>query len=264
MSRLILITGGSSGIGKQLAADFLTAGDRVIVVGEKSERLHHAVAELSGIASSVSGICCDVGAPGDVERMRAQVLGTHGCPDILINNAGFATYRTFEQSDPDEIEQLINVNLLGAMRCARAFLPDMIARRAGAIVNMASIAGRLTITPNATYGAAKHGLVAWSDALRHELARFNIQVNAVCPGRIETPFFDHETFKRRAPRPETRFTITVQDAARATRRAIARNRFVTYVPWTLGLLVWLTNVMPFLIRPVYGRLLRNRVESLYR
>lgn len=263
MDRVALITGGSSGIGKRLAADLLASHAQVIIVSERPDRLEQAVEELSAISPRIHGVHCDIGDCDSVMHMQEQVLSKYGCPDVLINNAGFATYRTFEQSDIEEIERLVNVNLLGAMRCTRAFLPCMIARGTGAIVNMASIAGRLVLTPNGTYCAAKHALVAWSETLRYELARYNIQVNVICPGRVETPFLDHETFKNRAPRPETRYTISVEDVSRATLRAIAHNHFMTYVPWTFGLVVWLTNTLPFLVKPVFGRLMLSRIQSIY-
>lgn len=263
MDKLLLITGGSSGIGKQLAADLLTTGSKVIIVSDNPDHIAEALKELKSISARVYGVQCDVGDYESVKRMHEQVIGSYGCPDILINNAGFATYRTFENTEMEEIERLVSVNLVGAMRCARVFLPEMIARQSGVIVNMASISGRLIITPNATYGAAKHALVAWSEALRDELAHFNIQVNVICPGRVETPFFDHETFRSRTERPETRFTITLKDVSRATQRAIIHNHFLTYVPWTLGLLVWLSNSLPFLVKPIWSRLLRSRIREIY-
>ena len=93
----------------------------------------------------------------------------------------------------------------------------MITKRRGHIVNIASVAGLFTLTPNAVYGAAKSGIVAWSRALRVELDRYGVGVSVVCPGRVETPFFDHETFKRRKERRETR--LTRADAGRGRRRA---------------------------------------------
>lgn len=263
--KVVLITGGSSGIGKRLAADLLGSGARVVIASDRSDRLAQAVRELAVISTCVTSIVCDVGDRESVLRMKDEVLDKHGCPDILVNCAGFATYRTVEGSDLEELERLISVNFMGAMRCTRAFLPSMAARQSGTLVNIASIAGRMIITPNSTYGAAKHALVAWSEALKYELARFNIHVNVICPGRVEldTSFFEHETFRNRAPRVETRLTITVGDVSRATLQAIARNRFLTYVPWTLGLGVWLTNAFPFLVKPIYGRLLRSRIESIY-
>lgn len=263
LSGLILITGGSSGIGKQLATDLLRSGAQVIVIGNAPDHLAKALVDLSVISPRVSGIECDLGNRDSVLRMNEQVLDQYGCPDILINNAGFGTYRTFEASDLEEIERLVDVNLMAAVRCTKLFLTHMIRRRSGAIVNMASIAGRIILTPNGTYCAAKHAMVAWSEVLKYELSRFKIQVNAICPGRVETAFFGHETFKKRAPRAETRYTTTVEDVSRATLRAIARNRFLTYVPRTLGVLVWLSNALPFLVRPVYARFMLRRIESVY-
>jgi len=149
------------------------------------------------------------------------------------------------------------------MRCVKGFLQPMISRRSGSIVNMASIAGRMTLTPNGTYSSSKHAMVTWSEVLKYELARFGIQVNVICPGRVETSFFDHETFKTRAPRAETKYTITVEQVSKATLQAIARNRFMTYVPWTFGLMVWAINTFPWLVKPIYNRLLQSRLNSYY-
>ncbi len=134
---LVLITGGSSGIGKQLAADYLARGALVVIVADQVERLAAAEASLRKVSASVFSVACDIGDRQAVLHMSEVVTQTYGCPDILINNAGFATYRTFEASSSDELERLIEVNLLGAMRCTKAFLPQMIARRHGAIANMA-------------------------------------------------------------------------------------------------------------------------------
>lgn len=261
---LVLITGGSSGIGKQLAADFLRAGAYVVVVANEQTRLECARRDLSAISGRIDAVECDVAETASVERMRKVVLARHGPPDILINNAGFATYRTVEESALEELERLVAVNFLGALRCTKAFLPAMIERRRGGIVNVSSIAGRLIITPNGTYCAAKHALVAWSEVLKYELARFNIQVNVICPGRVETPFFDHETFVARSPRPETRYTVGLAEVSRATLAAVRRNRFMTYTPRTLGWFVWLVNAFPYVLKPAYGQLLLRRIDSLYR
>lgn len=262
--KLVLVTGGSSGIGKQVATDLLKVGARVIIVSNYAERLSAALSELSAISPNVYSLECDVGNAASVTKMAGQVLSEHGCPDILINNAGFATYRTFEATSMEEMERLVSVNMVGAMRCAKAFLPAMIERRSGRIVNMASVAGRLVITPHGTYSAAKHGMVAWSETLMYELARFNIKVSVVCPGRVETPFFEHETFQSRSQRAETRYTITLKDVSRVTLQAIIRNRFLSYVPWTFGMAYWLLNTFPFVFKPIYGKLITSRINTLYK
>ncbi len=262
--KFFLITGGSSGIGKQMAADLLQKGNKVVIVANDKIILHEAFSELKKISSEVFFYPADINNSCDVSAMAQRVIHEHGAPDVLVNCAGFATYRTFEETDLAEIERLVGVNLLGAMRCAHYFLPSMIDRRSGMIVNVASIAGKLLITPNAVYGACKHGVVAWSEALRYELARFNIKISVICPGRIETAFFDHETFRKRIPRTETQLTVPIEKASKAIIRAIEKEKFLTFIPSGYRLLVWLVNTFSFFLKPVYGKLLYGRIDDLYR
>jgi uncharacterized protein len=259
----ILITGGSSGIGRNLAASFLKNDNKVIIASNNQSALQLAGSELKDISPNIFLYSVDVNNTDSVDRMTEAVLADHGCPDILVNSAGFATYRTFEETPIKEIEQLVGVNLLGAMRCTHSFLPMMIARKGGMIVNIASIAGKLVMTPNGVYSASKHALVAWSETLKYELARFNINVSVICPGRVETAFFDHETFRMRTPRAETQLTIPIEVVSRQILSAIEKKKFLTFIPSYYGLLIWLINTLSFAIRPIYGRLLTSRIESLY-
>ena len=206
-----MITGGSSGIGFAIAQRLAGFGAKVVLIADGQDRLDVAVRALGGAGAQVSSIVCDVGDPVAVRDAIVSLRREHGVPDVLINNAGFAVYRTFEESDPAEIEKLFNVNFAGHLLCTKAVLDGMIARGSGHIVNIASVAGLFTLTPNAVYGAAKSGIVAWSRALRVELDRFGIGVSVVCPGRVETPFFDHETFQRRRARRETRLNRAIAD-----------------------------------------------------
>jgi uncharacterized protein len=258
---IVLITGGSSGIGKHLAGAYLARGDQVIIVSKSVDKLEAARAELARTSSSISAIPCDVSDPEAVRRMTASVLSAPGCPDILVNNAGFAVYRSFEQSSIEEIEKLISVNLTGTLRCIHGFLPAMIARRSGHLVNVASLAGLMPITPCAAYGAAKHGIVGISETLRFELADFNVKVHLVCPGRVETPFFDHETFQRRPHRPETERTVPIEDISRAVIESVERDRFLTVIPRMLAWSAWVRNMCPPLVDAWLGKLLRERTRE---
>jgi short-subunit dehydrogenase len=260
---LVLILGGSGGIGKQIAKDCLRNSWRVLICSNKPEQLAIALAELKLISSDCVAIECDVAETDSVNAMTQRVLTEEGCPDILINCAGYATYRTFEESDWSEIENLIQVNFVGAVRFVKGFLPAMIARRSGVIVNMSSIAGRMPLTPNGTYSTCKHAMVTWSELLKYEVSRFGIKVNVICPGRVETSFFDHETFKTRLPRAETQYQITVEQVSKATLQAVKRDRFLTYVPWTFGPMVWLMNTFPWFIKPIYNHLIQSRLNSYY-
>jgi short-subunit dehydrogenase len=263
--RLVLITGGSSGIGYRLAHDFLGHGDRVVIVADKAEKLADAAERLSNVASSVYAIQCDVADTQSVQAMQSEVLDRFGTPDILVNNAGFATFRTFEATAIEELERLVNVNFVGCLRVTHAFLPSMIARRSGTIVNISSIAGSIALTPHGTYSASKFAVNAWSETLRAELSRFGLRVLVVCPGRVDTPFFDHETFRSRGRKGvETRVNLTTADVSRAVFGAIASGRRVTYVPRYLGPMQWAINTVPFVTRPIIGWFTRRRIEDLYR
>lgn len=261
--RRTLITGGSSGIGKQLAADLLLRGALVGIVADDRAKLQTAESDLKQISPNVWSHPCDIAVLEDIRAMARAYREQFDAPDVLINNAGYAIYYTFEQMRSEEIRRLFDVNLAGAALVTREFLPDMIRVGGGHIVMMASIAGRIPMTPCGVYSAAKHGLVALAELLQIETARFNMQIRVVCPGRVETDFFAHESFKIRAHRTETTRTIPIDVVSRAIIGAIERGQFMTYVPRHYGLLTGLAAALPCVFRPFWHRLMMARVESVY-
>jgi short-subunit dehydrogenase len=263
-SKLVLITGGTSGIGLALANALGALGARIVVLADKAGSVARAGAELSAQGFAAHAYVCDVGVPESVTETARIVLAVDGVPDIVINNAGYATYRTFEQEEPEDIERLLSVNLTGAIRITKAFLEGMIERRSGHIVNIASLAGVLPITPCAVYTAAKYGTVGWSRCLMAELARFDINVTVICPGRVKTAFFDHDTFRNRRPRRETELTVPMETVVEGTLDAILRRQRMRHIPHRYGLLAWAYQAFgPILQRP-FDRLSRSRVEDLYK
>lgn len=263
MPEKVLITGGSSGIGKQLAEDFLRRGAHVTIVSNNAAKLQSARSELAAISRSICALACDVAELGEVRRMAEEYLFQFGPPNVLVSNAGFAVYRLFEEMPAEEIERLLRVNFVGGCLITREFLPAMVAAGRGNIVVMASIAGRLVMTPCGVYSAAKHGLVAWAHTMKLELNQTGVRIHVICPGRVETDFFAHETFVQRERRAETRFTVPLETVSRATIAAIQKNRFMTYVPRSYGLLVWLAHSFPFPVRMLLDRLMEKRVRSLF-
>jgi short-subunit dehydrogenase len=260
--RLVTITGGSSGIGFAIAQRLTGLGARVVLIADEPHKLDLAVDALGGASRQVVSIVCDIGDPAAVRDVMATLRREHGVPDVLINNAGFAVYRAFEQSDAEEIERLFAVNFGGHMLCTKAVLDGMIARRQGHIVNIASVAGLFTLTPNAVYGASKSGIVAWSRALRIELDRYGVGVSVVCPGRVETPFFEHETFIRRKARRETTMMVPLPAVVDAVLDAIRRNREMVTVPRYWGWFARALHVVPLGLR-AHHALQRRRVDDLY-
>jgi short-subunit dehydrogenase len=261
--RRVIITGGSSGIGKQLAADLLRQGAHVGIVADDPDKLASAESDLKRIAPTVWARACDVAVLDDVRAMARDYRQAFDAPEVLINNAGYAVYHTFEQTSAEEIQRLFQVNLVGAALVTREFLPDLIRAGGGHVVMMASIAGRIPMTPCGVYSASKHGLVALAELLQIETARFHVRVHVICPGRVETDFFAHESFRTRGHRPETTRTIPIERVSRAAIEAVERNRFMTYVPRHYGLLAWLAAAAPAAFKPLWHRLMSSRVEDLY-
>lgn len=261
-NKRIVITGGSSGIGAELARQAAQLGSTVVLVADDPERLERAAGTLRAHGATVTWERCDLASGEEIDDLARRLLAS-GETDVLVNNAGYGTYRTFEAASDEEIDRLLAVNLVGHVRLTKRMLGPMVARRSGAICFVASAAGRIPITPNATYCAAKHGMFGLAEALRYELRRFGVEVTAVCPGRVETPFFDDPTFRERKLGPENRSALSVERVAQATLRAIERARPVTFVPASLGFATWVYDAFAPLTRPLYSLLMKSRIERIY-
>lgn len=261
---IVVVTGASSGIGRSIAEICLEQGATVYLSSDDARRLESTWSELRSKFHSVHREVCDVRRDHAVELLVNRVLAASGRIDILVNNAGYATYRPFEESSIHELLDLLDVNLAGALRCTRAVLPSMIHRGTGCIVNVASIGGEVIITPNAAYCAAKHGLVAWSHAIRYELMRYGIAVSVVCPGYTRTAFHDHPTFSRRAmSRSPMREPLSPRRVADGVRRAIRTRQRTVYVPWWHRHFVWFMRAAPLFANVVWDRIALRRIDRLY-
>ena len=161
----VLITGGSSGIGFAIAAFVNGTAKNIIIIADNTERLKEAESKLIAKEghSNILSLKCNIGDLAQVKFMADKVIADVGCPHIIINNAGFAYYHTFDQMTEDEVEETANVNFMGFLRVTRAFIPYVIkSKSSSCIVNVASVAGAFPITPNAVYGGAKAGILAFS------------------------------------------------------------------------------------------------------
>ncbi len=198
-SKVALITGGSSGIGKAAAARLLAAGMRVVICGRSAEKLENAIVELQPDSSRFHAIQADVTHSGQVEQMVASVLNRFGQIDVLVNSAGAGYLGPFVDTADETISRLLEVNVAGVMRVTRAVLPGMIERKSGMIVNLCGVLGVKTIANAALYCAAKHAVAGFSGALAQEVRRQNIRVTSLCCSGVDTPFWEGVPGK---PRPE--------------------------------------------------------------
>ncbi|MEV5709638.1 SDR family oxidoreductase [Actinoallomurus sp. NPDC052274] len=181
----VLVTGGTSGIGKATARRFLEEGARVFVCG--LEGVAATLTELAGLGE-IAGTACDVSREEDVARLVTEATGFLGAVDVLINNAGTAWREPFLEITPAHWDALMRVNLRGMFLVAQAVSRAMVAAGTrGAIVNMSSTNGLGGEAEYAHYNASKGGVLLLTKTMAVELGAHGIRVNAVCPGYIRTP-----------------------------------------------------------------------------
>jgi 2-hydroxycyclohexanecarboxyl-CoA dehydrogenase len=193
----IIVTGGASGIGK--ATSFLLAreGARVFV-GDIDEAGGRATA-AEGAAESltIEYLPLDLTDAGSIEVFTTTVHQRVERVDSLVNGAGWDQIQPFLENPPEMWDRVLAINLMGAVRLTRGVLPPMVAARAGKIVNISSDAGRVGSMGETVYAAAKGGLIAFTKSLARELARYQINVNCVCPGPTDTPLFRRQPERMR-------------------------------------------------------------------
>jgi 2-hydroxycyclohexanecarboxyl-CoA dehydrogenase len=197
LDRSVIVTGGASGIGRATALLLAREGARVFIgdVDEKGGRA--TVAQAAGEGLAIEYLPLDLTQIGTIADFAAAVHQRAERVDGLVNGAGWDRIQPFLENPPEMWDQLIAINLLGAVRLSRAVLSPMVAAQQGKIVNISSDAGRVGSTGETVYAAAKGGLIAFTKSLAREVARYHINVNCVCPGPTDTPLFQGQPERMR-------------------------------------------------------------------
>ncbi len=182
MSRVAFVTGGGGGIGGAIARALAKTGQRVAVADLDLARAEAVAKQCGGHA-----VRLDVCDPASVEAALAGTRAALGPIDVCVNCAGWDELRPFLRTDEAFTRKVLEINLAGPIRVTRGVLPDMLERRFGRLVNIASDAGRVGSSLEAIYSAAKGGLIAFTKTIAREVARHGITANSVCPGPTDTP-----------------------------------------------------------------------------
>jgi hypothetical protein len=215
-----LITGASAGIGTEIARELARRGHTVVLVARRKDRLDEVAAELTAEHSvRAETLGCDLSKAASRQRLPSRVASLGLEVDVLVNNAGFATGGAFHQSDPERELEQVRVLVEAPVALTSAFVPGMVRRGSGAVLNVASTAGMQPMPYSAGYSAAKAYVLAFSEALHQELKGAGVTVTALAPGPVSTEFWDAagweaggQSFESAVPRP---VWVTAQDAARA-------------------------------------------------
>jgi NAD(P)-dependent dehydrogenase (short-subunit alcohol dehydrogenase family) len=191
--KVVIITGARRGMGRSHALAFAKEGSRVVVSDISLEDCQKVVKEIEKLGGEAIAIKCDVTKKKEVEEMVKKTIEKWGKIDILVNNAGICQFKPFLDLTEKDWDRTLDINLKGYFLCAQACAKEMVKRKSGVIINIASVAmGQIGVGfPSLVhYCASKGGIVAMTEAMALELAPYNIRVNAISPGAIETPMID--------------------------------------------------------------------------
>jgi uncharacterized protein len=256
--KVILITGASNGIGRQVALDLAARGAVVAGCGRSIPRLKAVLKEVRQSSPSSAMIGCDVGDAEQVKGMVRKVLDDYGKVDVLVNNAGIGMRQPFAETPLDTLEAIMRINYLGAVYCAHEVLPSMIARRSGHIVNISSVAGLVGTLNLSAYCASKFAMNGWSESLYHELKPLGIRVSIICPGPVATDF--NRDFRDTEPKAPAHWIASAEAASRAVIRVMESGRFETVMPFRSALIAVLRRHAPNLLRALAQRRFRRYVK----
>lgn len=212
----IVVTGGGTGVGAEIATQFASAGGNVSILGRRQEQLDTTAKE-----TGASAFTCDVTDRASVDQALTNARTTHGAVNIAVANAGAAISKPFGEMDVADLNDMLSVNLAGVFNIWQACLPDMTVAKSGRMIVIASTAGLKGYPYVSGYCAAKHGVIGLTRALSTELARTDITVNAICPGFIETPLL-----ARSIDAIVEKTRMSPEDAAKTLQAGNPQRRFI--------------------------------------
>ena len=246
--KTVIVTGASSGIGRETAIAFARANANLVLASRNEAALNDLAAEVVSLVRRVLVIPMDVTQRAAVDVMAQRAAEEMGSVDILVNNAGLGLNALLAEGSMTNIRRLFEVNVFGALHCIQAVVPYMKRQGSGQIINVSSVAGKIATPRNGAYAATKFALTAISDALRLELADDGIIVTTVYPGITDTPFVDNVLKEvEMPPVPGIVRGVSARRVANAIVRAARWDKREVYVTVTDRMAVGLKHVTPWVV-----------------
>jgi short-subunit dehydrogenase len=258
--RKVLITGASRGIGRILAEKLIPRDVQLILTARSEEPLQRFVERFSHDRSTVTFVTADVTVAADRERLLRTVRERWGCLDVLVNNAGVASFGHFDSSSEEILRRVMEVNFFAPAELMRSALPMLMKGDQPAVVNVASLCGRRGLPGWSEHCASKFALVGLSEALRGEFARFDVDVLVILPGLVRSEDLGRHLLRNEGRMPELfEKAQPPEEVAEAIIQAIERNRHETAVGrqarWLLRVNTWVPRLV--------DRMLARKVRQLY-
>ena len=259
-NKVVLITGASSGIGKQTAIEFAKLGSSIILVARRKNKLEQVENELKQFNVNTLVCVCDVSKKDQVDELSKIVLQKFDSVDILVNNAGFAIYGLVSDLSINEIESQMETNYFGMIYCVKNFLPLMLKKKSGHIVNVASVGASFSVPGVSSYCATKFAMLGFSEGLKHELYGTGVGLTVVSPIMVRTPLFEHPSFTNFS-KFSTGVSLSSETVAKTIIKASNSSRLEIVVPSVARVVIWFKQTFPFLINPIIGRIFRKQLTK---
>jgi len=240
----VIITGASSGIGMALALHYAQRGAVLGLIARRKTELERLAAQLPSPALIYPADVRDAAA---LQSAAADFTARHGCPDIVIANAGISIGTLTEfAADTPAFQEVIDINVMGMVKTFQPFVAAMRAAGSGALVGIASVAGYRGLPGAGAYSASKAAAISYLESLRVELAPSGIKVITICPGYIATPMTAHNPY----PTP---FLLSADAAARKIAALIERGQTFAVIPWQMAIIARVLRALPnWLYDPLFG------------
>ena len=243
----ILVTGASQGIGRAIAVDAAKRGAKVIATARSADLLNELASEIRATNGIIETVTSDICNPADRQRMIQMALDRFGGLDVLINNAGIGATGHFMDSDPEILRTIFETNYFALCEITRSAIPHLKQGTTPAIVNISSVVGRRALPARSLYASSKFAVAGFSEAIRAELAKDNIDVVVVNPGLTQTNFSQNMLEAKAKISLDHKRGMTSEQVADATLNALIKGKSEVTLTFDGKLLVFLSRFFPWII-----------------